>query len=735
MAQYDIDLRDYWRVVKKRKSIVILTVILAGLFSFAFAKFSAPAPLYEATASVKIEKVSSMGDMLLSTFTWSSGDNIATQAAIITSFPVLEQAAKRLNWIPADIPGDKIQQDKAYMSKIERLKNMVRTEQEKQTSIINIIVKSNDHQEAYQVAKAVTECYRDFNIQERNLQTIKQKEFLQERVRLVSANLQNAEEALRAFKKDNEAMALDQQAHFLMSQLDTMQRYYAQDNKIKVGKIEDLAKINNTPDIEMRITETFHAEDPTSLLRELAGRVSQLTAQRTTLLQDLTPENPQVREIQGRIDGLIDEVKQEISSQIKQLEQREEYYTSEMTKLQAQIDVLPDKAQQLAKLELAVSLDRSLYEELETKYQETLIQDAGKIEEVTILQPPLESTKPVNLPSKLMATLTGAIIGLILGMVLAFVTETLDTSIGTIEDVESYLSVPVLGVIPYSGAGAKQPEKGVSPKEPARGGAGLVAHFEPKSLTAEAYRSLRTNLQFIGLSKGSKVFLLTSSTLQEGKTFNAANLALSLAQAGEKVLLVEADLRRPSTYRIFGVSKEPGLTDFVIGNYAWRDVVKSMVDVMLGDYSFDDVMMTPGMDNLHIITGGVAPPNPTEILRSERFASFLEEARKEYDVVIIDGTPVLPVADASVVATMVDGVIIVYEVGKVARGLLKRAKLSLDTVSANVLGVVLNNIKPDVSPDFYGYKYGYYAYHGVEQKPETGGKKKLLAALSVFFTR
>jgi len=296
--------------------------------------------------------------------------------------------------------------------------------------------------------------------------------------------------------------------------------------------------------------------------------------------------------------------------------------------------------------------------------------------------------------------------------------------------VEEILGIPVLGVIPSVEEFAVS-EKGENGAQIRTGP--LVTHFAPRSPVSEAYRSLRTNLQFIQADKKAKAYLITSSSLQEGKTYNVVNLSLSLAQAGEKVLLIDADLRRPTVHHIFGLQRQPGLTDYIVGTgeleprpentveldttltsnsgqtaNGWEKVTNNIVDFMLGDFAIDDILKTSGLDNLHIINAGQGLLNPAEILRSPRFKEFLHEVREHYDIIIVDTPPVLPVADAFEVAPEVDGVILVYEVGRIGRGILKRAKVQLENVNSNVLGVILNNVKPDVAPDFYRYRTDYY---------------------------
>jgi capsular exopolysaccharide synthesis family protein len=196
-----------------------------------------------------------------------------------------------------------------------------------------------------------------------------------------------------------------------------------------------------------------------------------------------------------------------------------------------------------------------------------------------------------------------------------------------------------------------------------------------------------------------------------------------------KVLLVGSDLRKPAIDKVFGVEMTPGLTDILMGNYPWRDTVKTVTDIIMGQMSTDEVMMTPGLDNLHLITSGPIPPNPAELIESARLTAFIEEAKKEYDIILFDSTPILSTADAAILGTKVDGVLLVYRVGTVSRGLLRRSTAQLQQVKCNIMGVVLNGMRPDVSPDFQDYKYysTYYAYGEEERHKKRAGRRNVFS--------
>jgi len=705
MAQYDVDLREYWRILKKRKVIVILMVCLVGLSSYGFAKLKEPLPFYEAGASVKIERANNLAGFM--GFFSDETENIVTQAFIISSFPVLVQTAKSAGMLPPEISDEEIRNSKSYLAVIQRLKDMVEAKQEPDTRIVNIVAVSTDNQEAAFVANSIAHAYRQYNIQERNRQTFETKAFIEKQLESTAGLLHKAEDDLRAFKEGYALTALDAQTITTLRNLAEFENAYAAVKRQKEKMVSWAAMMGKDTGSLGDIQTSFAIDINSDRIREMSAKLGDLFLKRKTLLFDFTDRHPQVLAADSQIHSLLAEIKKELKTKIEELEKQESDLFRKVDSLRKENLAIPEKALQLERLQREVKLQESLYSQLKAKYQEVLIQESGKIEEVVIVRPALVPFDPINIPSKGMIVITGIIMGLVIGIVFTFVVETLDTSIRTIEDVESLLGVPVQGLIPI--LGAERNEKGHAGKDlPRNLSRYLITHYEPKSLMAEAFRSLSTNLQFLSKDKKEKSFLITSSFVQEGKTFNVVNIALSMAEAGEKVLLVESDLRRPTVHTTFGLSKEPGLTDYVLGNYKWKEIVNTFTDLMLGDFELEDILKTQGLDKLHIITAGTSPRNPIEILRSERFSRFIKEAYDEYDFIFFDAPPVLPVSDAAEIASQLDGVLLIYQVGKIGRNVLKRAKMSLDNVNAKVVGVVLNSISPRVGPDYFKYQTQYY---------------------------
>ena len=420
-----------------------------------------------------------------------------------------------------------------------------------------------------------------------------------------------------------------------------------------------------------------------------------------------------------------------MNAQQKSLFQTIDLAKNQLKILDDQLKDLPNKGLELARLEREMSVNQEVYTLLEKQYQESLIRDAEKIEEVQIVKPALEPNAPINPPKTQATTGLGFVLGIILGVIFAFVIETFDTSIGAVEEVEEFLGVRVLGIVPYidfdelKATLQEKPEKVIDDDQLWRT-ARLISHFAPKTTSAESYRALRTNINFVKLEKEIKTIVFTSSSPQEGKTTCSCNLAIAMAQAGSKVLLVDGDFRRPVISKIFGIQSIPGLTDVILGNYEWRKVVRSITDIMMGKMTMEEIMVTPGLDNLSIMTCGTIAPNPAELVSTQVNADFIKQSHEEYDFVIIDAPPVLAATDAAIWGTRADGVIIVYQVGKVARGALKRAKAQIDNVKAKIIGVVLNGLKAEISPDFE-YHDKYYYYYGSERKKKLSLGERILS--------
>ncbi|QEH93814.1 polysaccharide biosynthesis tyrosine autokinase [Dermacoccus abyssi] len=291
---------------------------------------------------------------------------------------------------------------------------------------------------------------------------------------------------------------------------------------------------------------------------------------------------------------------------------------------------------------------------------------------VTLVQTPTKSEKVG--PNWLTNLVLAGLLGLLAGTALALLRDRLDTKIRNKDDVEAAAEdITVLGAIPFDSDAPKHP---------------LILEADPHSSRAEAFRSLRTNLQFVDAAKHPQVLTVTSSLAGEGKTTTTANLAFALANSGSSVCLIEGDLRRPRLLSYLGLEGGVGLTDVLIGRVALKDVAQRF-----------------GEHRLMVIGSGATPPNPSELLGSEPMKAVLDDLRGRFDYVVVDAPPLLPVTDAAVLSTQTDGTVLVAGADIVNRDQMLEALEMLDAVSANILGVVVNRVQRGSRGNYYNYRY------------------------------
>lgn len=269
----------------------------------------------------------------------------------------------------------------------------------------------------------------------------------------------------------------------------------------------------------------------------------------------------------------------------------------------------------------------------------------------------------------------GIVLGLLVGVGQAVLRETLDTRISSIEDLTRIIDRPLLGAIGFDSSAKDKP---------------LLTDIESHAPRAEGFRVLRTNLQFVDVDREKKVYVVTSSVPSEGKTTTAVNLAISLAQAGVKVMLIEGDLRRPRAATRLGLDGVVGVTNVLVGRVELGEAIQKHAD-----------------SELDFLASGPIPPNPAELLQSQAMADMLELLRETYDVVLIDAPPLLPVTDAALISAHADGAILIVRHGKATRDQVKLSRERLDHVDARLVGVVMNMAPTKGRGYGYGYGYGY----------------------------
>jgi tyrosine-protein kinase Etk/Wzc len=709
VAQYELNVLDYWLIVRKRKGTILLSMALVIAFTLALTQYLKPAPIYEASARVKFERSNTFATLLIESIAAQGSSDLNTEIEVIRSFPVMEQVARQLNLVKA-APSPEEVRSSEYLTAVYGLQQAIKTSIEGASNIIRIAVTANSPEMAQRLANAVAETYRAENIRTRNKTVADSRRFVEEQLVSHEAALKRAEEALRDFKEREGQVFLNEEAK---AALESFTRLEADYDRILRLRDETAKQADTlTKPGSARPTARIFTDEPTALLSILNNRLTDLLQERDNLLINYTPEHLLVKELDRKIRNVKDEMVRELETKLKSLAGREVALKEQIDTYRKRYFNFPKAAIELSRLEREVTINADLYAKLKVKHQELLIKNSERIEEVSIIEPAILPAEPVNQPNNQMNFIVAVLMGGFLGVVLAFARESFDTSIGTIEGVEEFLQVPVLGVIPRFNekeqleAAAVELPPDTRP-ETVQLFSKLVCLYDEKSVISEGFRSLRTNIQFASSERQAKTFLFTSAGLGEGKTTTIVNLALTIAQDGKRVLLVDADLRRPFVHARLGLERSPGLAEVLVGGVPWREAVKTVTDLMLGLLGVDRIVNTPGIDLLNVMTSGAIPHNPAEFINSPRFLEIIREMREEYDVVLFDTPPILPIADAVMMSAKVDGVILVYQVGRIGRSALKRAKFLVDHAQGKVLGTVLTNVRAEITPEYGYYRYEY----------------------------
>ncbi len=710
MAQYELNLVDYWFIVRKQRLTIIMTAVLVIFLSFVFTEAFQPKPVFEATARVKFDRTSTVSNLLLESFTYASGNDLQTQTEVARSFPVVEQVAKELKMVPVN-PTDEARGSVSYLNSIYQLQGRISTSLEGPTSIIQISSRADNPELAARIANLTAVAYREENIKARNRMVIESRRFVEEQLASLESRLAEAETSLSDFKEREGQVFLNEEAK---AALDIFTKLEADLNRILRQKdeaenqIQILIKADKTGG---SLGDRIFTEEPNSILASLNSKLLDIIQERNTLLINYTPQHLMVRELNRKIANVKDEMVRELVSKVKSLNDRQDSLQVQIDRYRERYFGFPKAAIELSRLEREVKINADLFATLKSKHQELKIKSAEQIEEVSVIEPAVPPSGPINQTNPQMNLIVSSLMGVFLGIVLAFMRESFDTSIGTIEGVEEYLKLPVLGVIPaFSDKeqrdAAARALPNISP-ESIDVFSRLVCLYDPKSILSEGYRSFRTNIQFACKDQDIKTLLFTSAGLGEGKTTTVINLALTFAQDGKRILLVDADLRRPLINRRLGLPREPGLTEVLVGGVPWQSAVRTVTDLMLGPLGVDHVMNNPALDNLNVLTSGALPPNPGEFLGSSSIVDLIGEFREEYDLILFDAPPILPIADAITMSSKIDATILVYQVGRIGRSALKRAKFLLDHAHAKMLGVVLTNVRAEITPEYGYYRYEY----------------------------
>jgi succinoglycan biosynthesis transport protein ExoP len=451
-----------------------------------------------------------------------------------------------------------------------------------------------------------------------------------------------------------------------------------------LNKIESLSQVINNP-----------------LIQRLKVELANLESERSDLLKKFREKHPNVIALNSQIVTIQDSINAEVNQIVDSIDSEYQLALAQEKEMTAALDEQKREAMELNEkaiaygiLEREVESNKRIYNALLQRTKETSVTEQLETSNIRVIDRATVPTYPIA-PRKKLNIFLAMVVGLVLGTVLAFFFEYLDNSIKTPEDIKQYLDIPFLGFIPKvsTETNASHP----TPKH----SADIIVAVEPRSTASEAYRSLRTNVMFSSLERGP-ILLVTSAGPTEGKSITVANLGITMAQSGSKTLIIDCDLRKPRMHRIFNIpATGNGLTDMIanLETNGTRITIKRTK-----------------IENLDLIPCGKIPPNPSELLGSERTKILLKALAKKYDKILIDSPPVNVVTDPVILSQIAEGVIIIIRAGETRREVVRRARDQLRDVGANILGGVLNSV--DIEKDRY-YYYSYYYNYYYREKNET----------------
>jgi capsular exopolysaccharide synthesis family protein len=567
----------------------------------------------------------------------------------------------------------------------------------KDTRISQIFVRDTKPERATLLANTFAETYIESNLDYKLEGSRAANAWLSEQEVELRKKLEDSEIALFKFKKDRGLLDIDlgQKQNMTEQILRSLNEKLAELRMRRI-ELESTRKLVEAAR-DQSDKETLPAVEGSESLKHMREAFLEFSKIKADLSGKYGPEHPRIKIIDAQMDALSKAYQHEIDTNLKTFENSYQALVSTEKSLMSMMDHEKVNAIELSKLgveyrpyERTAEENAKVYELIAKRQKEIDLTALLKSNNVRILERAIVPGAPAS-PKPMQNLLIALVCGLGLGIVLAFAIETLDNTLKTQIDVETFLGVPVLGLIPIIGQGKLDIKgKGKDGKGDAQlRDRDLGVFREPRSMAAECCRSIRTNIMFMSPDHPIQTMVITSPSPQEGKTTTAINLAIAMAEAGSRVLLVDTDMRRPRLHRSFAVPNQVGVSTLILGNS-----------------TIDEAIKHTDIPNLDVLPCGPVPPNPSELLHTKRFAQVLKDCRNRYERIILDSPPTSAVTDPAVLGNLADGVILIVKGASTTREAAAHARRQLISAKNRLLGVIVNEI--DFSNPGYGYHYYYY---------------------------
>ena len=782
------------RFIAKQRKLVILLCLVLVLLPVIFYNEIAP-PIYEASTSLIFEDVS---NPLKTTYDplrrYYRETFILNRIEEIKSRALAEEVANALSLdlinrfpFPDDF-GPKFDKSEFMASYI---RDAISTSVVRNTDVIKIKFSTEDPELSFNLANKTADALRQKSLKLKQIEVGGVREFIESQVKIFQVKLNNSELALMQFKELNRITSLERESDEILHRITEAEINYNQVKTQRQSIQQRLIAIKEklSRDREKLVPTATNVSSPT--FAKLKQRLVELQFQYTGLqVQDYSENHPKMIELREDIEQSKESLKREALNLVKdenlidplsqidaylkesikyeidleELKARESALKRVIVSYETNLKSLPEKERELAGLTRAKDVNEKLFIILMEKREEARISEAESLANIRIIDRARLPMEPVR-PNKALNLAIGAMIGLFLGFGIAFFQDSLNKTLRTTEELEKLTSWQVLAAIPMIEIGKNghvdvlNNNSKHTPDDETR--KGMLSNLQPTAVAAEAFRVLRTNLQFLNSSQKFKSILVTSVSSGDGKSTTTTNLGIALTKLGLKVLIIDADLRRPKAHELLKVAKEPGLADVLLNHHTivndlvaeelekefyskddkspvWSNIqnLKSHnKDVELLEENFKEFsndgsglskeiekprmqyrnllntsliesIQATHIKNLKILTSGKAVDNPSEILSTTSLKLLLEEVNQKFDLVLIDSPPLLLVPDSMIMSSLVDGVIVVIEYNKNQQNMVMNAQKFLEKTGCNVIGAVLNKV--DLQMMYKDKDYYYY---------------------------
>jgi succinoglycan biosynthesis transport protein ExoP len=704
-----IDLKEYWSVIYRRRLFIL--AIMAAVLLLVLTATLIQTPTYKATSLLQIERESTrVVDFDDVNPAERSGDKdfYTTQYELLKSHSLAERVITDLNLAPQSDPSqqgllawvmrlfedkevdsfatvEQAGQLKASSDKIDKVNAFLSSlsiEPVRNSRLVKVSFVSPDPVLAARITNTYAQSFISMNLEKRFEANAYAKTFLEDRLLQVKAKLEEAERAQVEYARQNDIFSFDKEGGTTSGQ--NLQEFNvamakAEQERIKAESLYSQinAQSSNLP-----------RELENNLIQQLKSERARIESDYQDKLKTFKPNYPAMQEMTARINEITMQINKEIASvrtavksSYEAAQRQESMLRSKLSESKGEVLDQQSRSIQFNILKREADTNRQLYDGLLQRLKEVSVAGgvgANNIMVVDKADIPNNRFKP-NIKLNL---LIGLLLGTFAGIGLAFFIEYLDDTFKSGDDIERSLGLPLLGIIPDV--------------EGFTSIADVLRHVNDeasRSAMAEAFRSVRTALQFSTSEGAPKVLGITSSHMSEGKSTTSLSLAINFVQCGYSVLLIDADLRKPSLHKAFGIDNKVGLTNHLVG---------------LSPLS--EIIYHTKIDQLFFVPTGLLPPNPAELLQGSKMRELIEDAKTKFDLVIFDGPPILGIADALILGNAVDRLLLVIRAGTTERSVVKTALKRLRMARVNPIGCILNKLDHKRLSYGYGYHYSYYAY-------------------------